>query len=317
MKGMTPKARKGLLLMAGAVLLIMLCAVVAQVPPPSDANSLGAPTKNVGDGNCYCHTNDKTGKEHDQDVVILAPELPGELPTSGTADFNVTISYTPATTSWRYGFGLNLVSADGKSLTGASLSSPQGTSSENNTRLTHNEPLESSTFSVSLKAPSKAQRVKLTIVGNAVDHDGTERGDHWNYATKYIDILKSRTIYINASIRNKGEVEAKDINVTLYIDGEAMETQNIGSISAGKVQNLTFTWDATKYKAGDYKVEVVIDSNSTVLELNEGNNKLVKTVTLTDISGGGPKFDWTTAVYWILGLVIVALVVGLAYKFYG
>jgi hypothetical protein len=317
-RGLTPKARKGILLMSGAVLFVLVCAIVAQVPPPSGAMSLGAPGKNVADGNCYCHTNDKTGKEHDPDVVLLALELPDEIPASGTAEFNVTISYPPATTSWRYGFGASISSADGKSLSGASLSSPQGTASENNTRLTHNEPLESSTFVVSLTAPSKPQRIKLTIMGNAVDHDGTERGDHWNYVTKNIDILKSREIYINASIRNKGEVEAKDINVTLFIDGEPMETQNIGSISAGKVQNITFKWDATKYKAGDYKIEVVLDSNSTVLELNEGNNKLVKTVTLSDISGtGGPKFDWTTAVYWILGLVIVALVVGLAYKHYG
>lgn len=315
---MTPKGRKGLLLLSGAVMFIILCAVVAQVPPPSRANSGGAPSRNVADGNCFCHTNDDTGKEADPAVVLLAPELPDELPTSGTATFNVTISYPKATSSWRYGFGIRITSTTDKSLSGASLSSPQGTSSENNTQLTHDEPLESSTFSVTVKAPSKPQTIRLKIVGNAVDHDGTEKGDHWNFVTKDIDVLKSRTIYINATVRNKGEVEAKDINVTLYIDGEMMQIQNIGTIAAGKVQNVTFEWDATNYKAGDYKVEVTLDSNNTVLELNEGNNKITKTVTLTDISGtAGPSFDWTTAAYVILALIIAALVIGMLYKYYG
>jgi hypothetical protein len=318
MTRLSPKTRKGLLLATGAVLFMMACAVFAQVQVPSQANSLGAPDKNVGNGNCFCHTNDQTGKEKDPDVVILTPEIPDELGTGSSATFNVSISYAPATTTWRYGFGVSIVSASGKSTSGASLSSPLGTATENNTHLTHNEPLTSPSFTMSLTAPSKAQRLKMTITGNAVNNDGTEKGDHWNYIIKYIDILKKREIFINTTVHNTGTVDAQNVNVTLLIDGQYMDQKNVPTIAAGGQQNITFNWDATDYKAGDYKVEVFVDTNHTTIELNEGNNLIVKTVTLKDINGpSGPAFDWTTAAYWILGLVIILLVVGLLYKYYG
>jgi len=318
MTRLTPKARKGLLILTGAVLFMMACAIVAQVPPPSQANSLGAPDKNIANGNCFCHTNDQTKKDKDPEVLILTPEIPDELGTGATSTFNVTINYAPATTTWRYGFGVSIDSASGKSMSGAALSSPVGTASNNNTHLTHNEPLTTSTFTMTMTAPSKAQRVKMTIAGNAVNNDATEKGDHWNYVIKYIDIVKTREIFINATVRNTGTVDAQNVNVTLYIDGQYMDQKNLGSVVAGKEQNVTFNWDATNYKAGDYKIEVVLDTNSTTIELNEGNNKLTKTITLEDINGtSSPAFDWTTAAYWILGLVIILLVVGLLYKYYG
>jgi hypothetical protein len=318
MMRLTPKSRKGLLLATGAVLFMMACAVFAQVQVPSKANSLGANDKNIANGNCFCHINAQTDNEKDPEVLILTPEIPDELGTGSSATFNVTINYAPATTNWRYGFGVSIVSANGKSTSGASLSSPVGTASENNTHLTHNEPLASSSFTMSLTAPSKAQRLKMTITGLAANNDALSSGDHWNYVIKYIDILKKREVFINTTVRNTGTVDAQNVNVTLYIDGQYMDQKNLPTVVAGKEQNITFNWDATNYKAGDYKVEVVIDTNQTTIELNEGNNKLVKTITLEDLNGPSkPAFDWTTAIYWILGLVIILLVVGLLYKYYG
>ena len=315
---LTPKTRKGLLILTGAVLIMMACAIVAQVQLPSQASSLGAPDKNIGNGNCICHTNSQTGDNKDPEVLILTPEIPDSIGTGASSTFNVTISYTPATTTWRYGFGVSIESASGKKMTGAALSSPLGTASENNTHITQNEPLTSNTFSMTLKAPTDAQRIKMTLTGLAANNDATEKGDHWNYVIKYIDVLKNREIYINATVRNTGTVEAKNVNVTLYIDGQYMDQKNLATIAAGGEQNITFNWDATNYKAGDYKVEIVLDSNSTTIELNEGNNKITKTVTLTDINGAsGTAYDWTTAAYWVLGLVIILLVVGLLYKYYG
>jgi len=318
MTRLSPKTRKGLLLATGAVLFMMACAIVAQVQLPSQAGSLGATDKNIANGNCFCHTNDLTSKNKDPAVLILTPEIPDAIGTGASATFNVSIDYSPATTTWRYGFGVSIDSASGKSMSGASLSSPVGSASENNTHLTHNEPLTTKSFTMTLTAPAKAQRIKMTITGNAVNNDATERGDHWNYVIKYIDILKTREIFINTTVRNTGTVDAQNVNVTLYIDGQYMDQKNLPMIPAGGEQNITFNWDATDYKAGDYKVEVVLDTNKTTIELNEGNNRLVKTVTLEDINGpSGPAFDWTTAAYWVLGLVIILLVVGLLYKYYG
>jgi subtilase family serine protease len=193
-----------------------------------------------------------------------------------------------------------------------------GTASENKTHLTHNEVLDSNNLQVTLTAPTKAQTLKVTIIANAVDNDGTDSGDHWNYVTKEITILKLREIYINASVRNSGDMDSSPVNVTLFVDDQFVDQQSIASIKAGGEQNVTFTWDATKYKAGDYKVEVVLDTNQTILELNEGNNRLVKTVTLDDISGQtNQPYDYTQVAYWSLGIIIVALVVGLFWKFYG
>jgi len=320
MKGrrLTPKARKGLLLALGATLVLVACSILAQLPPLSKADSLGAPDKNVASGNCFCHTNTVTGKEHDPAVAILVPDLPDEVGTSTSTDFTVSFDYAQATSSWRYGFGMTIGSVDGRSLAGASLSSPFGTASQNNTHLTHNEPLTNKTIRATLTAPTASQTIKLTIIGNVVNNDGSEKGDHWNYAVKYITILKNRMIFINATVRNRGGVDASNVNVSLYINGELMNMTNIATIAAGKSQNITFDWDATKSKAGEYKVEIDLDTNNTVLVLNQGSTKLTKTIVLEDINNtGGAQFDWTTAVYWILGLIIVALVVGLAYKYYG
>jgi len=318
MTRLTPKTRKGLLIVTGAVLFMMACAVVAQVQLPSQANSLGASDKNIANGNCFCHTNDQTGKNKDSEVLILTPEIPDELGSGASATFNVSLDYKSATTTWRYGFGVSIESASGKSMSGSSLSSPVGTASEDNTHLTHNEPLMTKSFTMTLTAPAKAQRIKMTITGTAVNNDATANGDHWNYVIKYIDILKNREIFINSTVRNTGTVDAQNVNVTFYLDGQYMDQKNLPTIVAGGEQNITFNWDATNYKAGDYKIEVVLDTNQTTIELNEGNNRIVKTVTLKDINGAsGPAFDWTTAAYWILGLIIILLVVGLLYKYYG
>ena len=318
MIALTPKSRKGLVLASLAIMFVMACGIVAQVPPPSDAYSLGAPDKNIESNNCFCHTNTLTGKEKDSAVAIVPIGLPNEMGSGTMVQFNISLNYSKATKDTRWGFAVDLDSSGGKSLNGAALSSPVGTASENKTHLTHNEILDSNNLQVTLTAPSKAQTLKVIITANAVDNDGTEKGDHWNYIIKEITILKLREVYINTSVRNRGDMDSTAVNVTLLIDGEFMDQQTIQSVKAGGEQNITFTWDATKYKAGEYKVEVLLDSNQTVLELNEGNNKLVKTVTLDDISGSSSQpYDYTQVAYWVLGITIVMLVVGLVWKFYG
>lgn len=307
---------RGMVLLAGALLVIMICSIVAQMPPPTDANSLGAPDRNIENENCYCHTNALSGKEPSEKVnILIDPASTDKMVTNGNATIKVTIQYADSEGKTRYGYAVDLDSEDGKSLDGAALKEPNGTPSENQTHLAQSQAVEENVFNITLTAPKKPQSIRFTFVGNAVDRDGTEKGDHWNYVSKVIEVFKKRDVAINATVRNNGVVEAKEINLTLLVDGELVGMQHIPVVPPEAEENITFYWDATFYDAGEYKVEVVIDSNHTNLEFNEDNNRLTKTIILEPLGGADEgEYDWQTIMYYILGAIIILITIGVLYR---
>lgn len=311
------KRDRGLVLAALATLAILACAIVAQVPPPSDANSLGAPDRNIENENCYCHTNAVSGKEpSDRVAVLIDPASPDRMVTNGNITILMTITYADATDGTRYGFAVDLDSPDGKSLEGAALSAPYGTPSENKTHLAQSEPIEERVFNVTLTAPSKAQDLKMVVMGIAVDRDGTEKGDHWNFQTKVIEVYKKREVAINATVLNTGDIEAKDINLTFSVGGDIIGVQHIPVIPPNGEYNVTHMWDATFFDAGEYKIVVELDSNRTNLELNEGNNKLTKTIILEPLGGTGEEagLDMQTIGYYLIAAIIILVIIGILYR---
>lgn len=312
------KGRRAAVMMTGVVLLILACAIVAQVQPPSDANSLGAPRKNIEDNNCYCHMNEASGKEASPKVkVTIDPASPDRMVTDGNATIMVSIQYEDAKAGTRYGFAVDLDSDDGMSLEGAALSSARGTPSENKTHLTQNEPMVENVFNITLTAPSKAQTVRLTVMGNAVNDDNTEQGDHWNTESKLVEIYKKREVNITTTVRNKGDVEAQAVNVSFYVDGDLIGVKYIPRIGAGEEENVSIMWDATFFEAGEYKVEVLLDSNSTNLELDEGNNRITKTIVLEVLGKEeGKAYDVQTILMYLIGVIIILVIIGIVYKVY-
>jgi hypothetical protein len=318
----TSKDRRALALFAMAMFVVLICALVAQVPPPTDANSLGPPKRNIEDENCYCHINTNSGKEPDGQVeIVIDPTSPDKMVTGGMAEIMVTINFPTVDANTRYGYAVDLDSQGkkgekgNKMLEGAALEAPGGTPSENKTHLTHSSPLEEKYFNVTLTAPKKPQVLLFTVVGMVVDNDGTERGDHWNHMTKEIEIFKVREVDLNATITNTGDVEAKDINVSFLVDGEVIGIEHIAILPAGGEQNVSHKWDATFYDPGDYKVQVMVDPNQTTLELDEDNNVITKTVTIEPLKKEEkPPYDWRTILYGLLALVIVVAIIWILYR---
>jgi len=281
---MTPKGQRAAMMLAGSLIIILLCAIIAQIPPPTDANSMGPPEINIENENCYCHTNSVTGKEPDPAViVIIDPASPDKMVTGGTINVGVTIQYDDAHNDTTYGFSVDLDSADG--------------------------------INITLTAPGKPQTLRFTVVGIAIDADGTEKGDHWNRVTKEFEIHKIREVDINATVTNKGDLEAKAFNVSFLVDGDLIGIVHVDAIPAGGEQNISYVWDATFYDPGEYDVEVIVDSNETTLELNEGNNKLVKTVVLEPLEKKDErKYDRNTILYGFFGAIIIIGVVWILYR---
>jgi len=75
------------------------------------------------------------------------------------------------------------------------------------------------------------------------------------------------SIMITAEIRNEGNLEANEVNVT-FSDGEVIHSE-IVSLSSGGHTDLSAEWSAA---FGTDRVSVIADPNNDVIESDEGNN---------------------------------------------
>jgi len=82
------------------------------------------------------------------------------------------------------------------------------------------------------------------------------------------------TITIYATIHNIGEVTAYNVTVEVYVDGSRIGYIMFDSIPEGGKETFDVEWTATP--AGWQRFRVVIDSNNTILELNENNNEATR-----------------------------------------
>jgi hypothetical protein len=83
-------------------------------------------------------------------------------------------------------------------------------------------------------------------------------------------ITNGEIVTISSEIRNIGDISAKDVVITFYVDGKEVKSQTINHLDKGRSRLIPFTWLAS---AGDHDLKVEIDPDNEIVELRENNNE--------------------------------------------
>ena len=91
------------------------------------------------------------------------------------------------------------------------------------------------------------------------------------------------TLYVDFALRNQGEGDVKQrFNCELNIDGKLKHTWTVEPpMNAGGLSQV-LDYAIGSLRAGNHTIQIVMDSVSTVLEADESNNTVTKTITVLD-----------------------------------
>ncbi|UCH89063.1 MAG: hypothetical protein JSV49_12660 [Thermoplasmata archaeon] len=96
----------------------------------------------------------------------------------------------------------------------------------------------------------------------------------------------SPQLNMRATIRNIGEIFAKNVEIALFIDGQYLDSRKVEILvnSTGTEYHdilVAFSW---KPVAGSHKIEIKIDPDELIVESNENNNVVSETVNIEEQS---------------------------------
>jgi uncharacterized membrane protein len=82
-------------------------------------------------------------------------------------------------------------------------------------------------------------------------------------------------VTISAEIANEGDIEAREVLVTFYVDGKEVKTQTINLLPKGSARLIPFTWEAMGDK---HTLTIKVDPENAIVEKFENNNEKSKDV---------------------------------------
>jgi hypothetical protein len=91
-----------------------------------------------------------------------------------------------------------------------------------------------------------------------------------NDITTPINIPKGTVAYINVTTQNKGIFTAT-FDVTLYDEGDPIETKSVINLPGGGIQILGFTWDTTPTLIGEYTLRATATQIPGEQDLSDNN----------------------------------------------
>jgi uncharacterized membrane protein/outer membrane protein assembly factor BamB len=94
-------------------------------------------------------------------------------------------------------------------------------------------------------------------------------------------ISNGEIVTISAEVKNDGDIEAREVLVTFYVDGKEVKTQTINILPDGSSRLIPFTWQAV---SGDHELKIKIDPEDAIVEKYENNNEKTKDV---NVESGG------------------------------
>lgn len=112
-----------------------------------------------------------------------------------------------------------------------------------------------------------------------------------------------KEVTITATIMNQGGDAAGQFKVGFQVDGQKVETQTIPSLAGNSSQELTFNW-TTPRQEGTYTVKIVVDSDSSVAEVDEANNAWEREVAVAALAvkvlspNNGQVWSGVKKIYW-------------------
>jgi hypothetical protein len=89
-------------------------------------------------------------------------------------------------------------------------------------------------------------------------------------------------VNISAQIANIGNWTSPIANVTLYINGNAIQTAQISGLNPNETTTVTLAW--TPDAIGNYTATVVVDPENAINEVNENNNGYNLTIEVSKIA---------------------------------
>jgi uncharacterized membrane protein/outer membrane protein assembly factor BamB len=120
------------------------------------------------------------------------------------------------------------------------------------------------------------------------------------------DISNGDIVTISAEVSNEGDIEAREVLVTFYVDGKEVKTQTITLLPKGSSRLIPFTWEAM---SDEHTLTIKVDPENAIVEKYENNNeKSTKVDVGKDLLG-----DLTSnrVVCSVIPIIIVAIILAI------
>ncbi len=92
-------------------------------------------------------------------------------------------------------------------------------------------------------------------------------------------ITNGEIITVSAEIRNIGDISARDLIITFYVDGKEVKSKTISKLEISRLRLITFTWQAV---AGDHELKISVDPEDDIVEIREDNNAKTSNVNVQE-----------------------------------
>lgn len=205
------------------------------------------------------------------DEVNLFIHGPDKLPINTTTEYTIEIKGGPAEEGGNWSYSAKIEDKNNEPVSGAIVVPQNSTSQEN-------------IFKVNVTTPLEPKNMALIVNGSSFINE-TNRSYSGDYF-KDIEVFEPIIVNISAKIRNPSFMEVRDAVITFYVAPEDGTFNLLGNksvnIPANSTQDVWIEWVASKSDYGEHEVEVRIDEDNTLLEFNDGDNVMRKTIYIGD-----------------------------------
>jgi uncharacterized membrane protein/outer membrane protein assembly factor BamB len=119
-------------------------------------------------------------------------------------------------------------------------------------------------------------------------------------------ITNGQIVTISAEIRNSGDISAKEVIVTFFVDGKEVKSQTINKLENGRSRLIPFTWQGA---SGEHKLVIKVDPEDGIVEKSEDNNE--KSTTVNVESAGFLDAISSREVCSIIPIIIVVIILAI------
>lgn len=190
-------------------------------------------------------------------VFITGPD---SVPTNTTAEYTIQITGGPPGEGKNWSFKAEL-DAGPVSPDEANVMPRNGSSYEN-------------IFMVNVTTPLSARSIYLIVNGSSSNITDTV----WSgEVSKEIEVFEPIIVNISAFIRNSYQIDVKDALITFYVDGALIGNRTV-DVPANGTEEVYLEWVASKTDEGEHEVEVRINEDGNLLEFDDGDNVMHKTI---------------------------------------
>lgn len=157
----------------------------------------------------------------------------------------------------------------------------------------------SGVFALNVTMPGEApQTIKIKF--NITSRDISAQKLTWTEREFEIKVVDP--IMIQATVYNRGSVDASNVTAEFYADGTLLGTQTF-AVTAGSQRVLTYNWTWLKISNGEHVVTVIIDDPNDIAEFSDGNNVFSKTIYVGE--QGNPLGAVLSVIVGIMAVLVV------------